>query len=435
MEELSIKTMTRSAKGSVNEPGKQVAQKAGLNREILDAAVINRRSHRFNGTPLLIMLLTSVILNKPGKKMNPVTPHRASSPSEHAPLSTPSVAETRQPPSILRTPSSVPPGDSAQASRNSHRHRAQVLRFSDPHPSDGEPPRSGGRGQVRTLHNNPVRLLTRDGVRGAPETGDSNAPAGRTNIPAAYVESLHDEIAILSSRVGSLAKEIKSLEEGKREAWGIIKTLSAKLKQMQDVHGGLIADRDELQERLQDARKEGSDIQAKLDAKTDELIKQVASGNHAHIILSDTIHLQRDEITGLRTMRSGLEANIGDLEQQLDQKSANIDELTESVESLNVDLDALADEVQELNENVSDLESIRTKQQELIAELQSTVKLYHNSNEEIAGMVTAEAMKNVALIEEVKKKDEEISQIKRLNGLLMAKLNERGRSDAGPSQS
>lgn len=37
-EELNIKNMTCSAKGSVVEPGKQVAQKAGLNRAILDTA-------------------------------------------------------------------------------------------------------------------------------------------------------------------------------------------------------------------------------------------------------------------------------------------------------------------------------------------------------------------------------------------------------------
>lgn len=37
-EALSIKNMTRSAKGAVDEPGKRVAQKAGLNREILDTA-------------------------------------------------------------------------------------------------------------------------------------------------------------------------------------------------------------------------------------------------------------------------------------------------------------------------------------------------------------------------------------------------------------
>lgn len=37
-EELSVKNMTRSAAGTVDEPGKNVAQKAGLNREILDTA-------------------------------------------------------------------------------------------------------------------------------------------------------------------------------------------------------------------------------------------------------------------------------------------------------------------------------------------------------------------------------------------------------------
>ncbi|MHB8433464.1 MAG: RNA-guided endonuclease InsQ/TnpB family protein [Candidatus Tyrphobacter sp.] len=37
-ESLSIKTMTRSAKGTVEKPGRNVAQKAGLNREILATA-------------------------------------------------------------------------------------------------------------------------------------------------------------------------------------------------------------------------------------------------------------------------------------------------------------------------------------------------------------------------------------------------------------
>jgi len=37
-EELTIRNMTRSASGTVQEPGKQVAQKASLNREILDTA-------------------------------------------------------------------------------------------------------------------------------------------------------------------------------------------------------------------------------------------------------------------------------------------------------------------------------------------------------------------------------------------------------------
>lgn len=37
-EELALKNMTRSAAGTAERPGKQVAQKAGLNREILDTA-------------------------------------------------------------------------------------------------------------------------------------------------------------------------------------------------------------------------------------------------------------------------------------------------------------------------------------------------------------------------------------------------------------
>ena len=37
-EELTLKNMTRSAKGTAEEPGRQMAQKAGLNREILDTA-------------------------------------------------------------------------------------------------------------------------------------------------------------------------------------------------------------------------------------------------------------------------------------------------------------------------------------------------------------------------------------------------------------
>jgi putative transposase len=38
MEELTVKSMTASAKGTLEEPGMRVAQKAGLNREILDTA-------------------------------------------------------------------------------------------------------------------------------------------------------------------------------------------------------------------------------------------------------------------------------------------------------------------------------------------------------------------------------------------------------------
>src|SRR5690606_31955209 len=38
MEKLSTRNMTASAAGSIESPGKNVAQKAGLNREILDTA-------------------------------------------------------------------------------------------------------------------------------------------------------------------------------------------------------------------------------------------------------------------------------------------------------------------------------------------------------------------------------------------------------------
>lgn len=37
-EELTVRNMTRSSRGTVEEPGSKVAQKAGLNRSILDAA-------------------------------------------------------------------------------------------------------------------------------------------------------------------------------------------------------------------------------------------------------------------------------------------------------------------------------------------------------------------------------------------------------------
>jgi putative transposase len=38
LEELRIGNLTRSAKGTIDAPGTNVAQKAGLNRSILDAA-------------------------------------------------------------------------------------------------------------------------------------------------------------------------------------------------------------------------------------------------------------------------------------------------------------------------------------------------------------------------------------------------------------
>ena len=36
MEKLRVRNMTASAKGTIEEPGKNVAQKSGLNRSILD---------------------------------------------------------------------------------------------------------------------------------------------------------------------------------------------------------------------------------------------------------------------------------------------------------------------------------------------------------------------------------------------------------------
>lgn len=39
LEDLKLKNMTRSAKGSIEEPGKQVKAKSGLNRSILDAGM------------------------------------------------------------------------------------------------------------------------------------------------------------------------------------------------------------------------------------------------------------------------------------------------------------------------------------------------------------------------------------------------------------
>ena len=44
VEDLRIRNMTRSASGTVEEPGSQVAAKAGLNRSILDAAGLLPRS-------------------------------------------------------------------------------------------------------------------------------------------------------------------------------------------------------------------------------------------------------------------------------------------------------------------------------------------------------------------------------------------------------
>jgi putative transposase len=38
MEDLQVKNMSKSAKGTTESPGKNVKQKSGLNREILDQA-------------------------------------------------------------------------------------------------------------------------------------------------------------------------------------------------------------------------------------------------------------------------------------------------------------------------------------------------------------------------------------------------------------
>lgn len=73
MEELFVKNMTRSASGTVEEPGKNVAQKAGLNREILDTA-----------PALLTQLLRYKVLETGG--MWVVAPTRKLKPSQTCPV-------------------------------------------------------------------------------------------------------------------------------------------------------------------------------------------------------------------------------------------------------------------------------------------------------------------------------------------------------------
>ena len=51
IEDLQIRGMTRSAKGTVEQPGSNVRQKAGLNRAILDNAPYERRRHLAYKTP------------------------------------------------------------------------------------------------------------------------------------------------------------------------------------------------------------------------------------------------------------------------------------------------------------------------------------------------------------------------------------------------
>ena len=72
MEDLAIKNMTRSAKGTVDKPGKKVAQKAGLNREILDTA------------PALLMQLLSYKVTDTGG-MWAEAPKRKLKPSQTCP--------------------------------------------------------------------------------------------------------------------------------------------------------------------------------------------------------------------------------------------------------------------------------------------------------------------------------------------------------------
>lgn len=71
-EKLTVKNMTRSAKGTVENPGKQVAQKAGLNREILDTAPSR-----------LLQLLRYKVLETGG--MWVVAPTRKLKPSQRCP--------------------------------------------------------------------------------------------------------------------------------------------------------------------------------------------------------------------------------------------------------------------------------------------------------------------------------------------------------------
>lgn len=73
MEDLTVKNMTRSTKGTVEEPGKNVAQKAGLNREILDTA-----------PPLLMQLLRCKVLETGGMWVE--APTKKLKPSQTCPM-------------------------------------------------------------------------------------------------------------------------------------------------------------------------------------------------------------------------------------------------------------------------------------------------------------------------------------------------------------
>lgn len=66
-EKLSIKNMTASAAGTLDEPGKNVQQKAGLNREILDtapAALLQKVAYKVRETGALY-------LEAPTRKLRP----------------------------------------------------------------------------------------------------------------------------------------------------------------------------------------------------------------------------------------------------------------------------------------------------------------------------------------------------------------------------
>ncbi len=71
-EKLTIKNMTASASGTVEEPGRQVAQKSGLNREILDTA-----------PALLLSLIAYKVLETGGQYLE--APTRTLKPSQRCP--------------------------------------------------------------------------------------------------------------------------------------------------------------------------------------------------------------------------------------------------------------------------------------------------------------------------------------------------------------
>jgi len=73
MEDLTVRNMTASAKGTIEEPGKNVSQKAGLNREILDTA-----------PALMMQLLRYKVLDTGGDWA--IAPTRKLKPSQTCPM-------------------------------------------------------------------------------------------------------------------------------------------------------------------------------------------------------------------------------------------------------------------------------------------------------------------------------------------------------------